>query len=96
MDNKDDLLSDDGRPGAGEDEDFSRGNNKIHPSKTYSKEFSSRPSKLESEAIVQGIKSIDSKQQMDAIKDLMTKKGAKIAMNVLKIALNKEEEKLAR
>lgn len=30
------------------------------------------------------------------IKDLLTKKGAKIAMNVLKIALNKEEEKLAR
>ncbi len=29
------------------------------------------------------------------IKQLMMKKGAKIAMNVLKIALNKEEEKLA-
>ena len=30
------------------------------------------------------------------IKDLLIRKGAKIAMNVLKIALNKEEEKLAR
>ncbi len=30
------------------------------------------------------------------IRDLMMRKGAKIAMNVLKIALNKEEEKLAR
>ena len=42
------------------------------------------------------MKKIETSEQVKMIKELMMKKGAKIAMNVLKIALNKEEEKLAR
>ena len=48
------------------------------------------------EAAVQAMKKIETSEQVKMIKELMMKKGAKIAMNVLKIALNKEEEKLAR
>ena len=53
-------------------------------------------SRVDVEAAVQAMKKIETSEQVKMIKELMMKKGAKIAMNVLKIALNKEEEKLAR
>ena len=86
----DDNISDNSGKSV-EDEFQPHGNNKVHPMKTggISKELTSKFSKVDMEQALQGIRHITTDEQIKMIKELMMKKGAKIAMNVLKIALNK-------